>query len=208
MKAITTLLACLGSCISVLKAADEIDLKSCPEIGWHFKIAPYLDVAGSLQKDGKEKAVKHLRSWADSGQHEDQVIILCRMLFEPRKHQEFRRPLIGDPSFIGGSHWPLEPIAVHEGIPILVTYGYVLDEAAEPSRQYLQYCIDHCRWRAVPYTSHTPDELKKIIAQWLSEQKWPRPLDAREQDFFAGQAEAAPGEQPETQATHGVTATR
>ena len=192
MKTIAILLACLSSYIPVLKAADEIDLKPCPAIGWHFKIAPYLDVAGSLQKEGKKKAVKHLRSWADSGQHEDQVIILCRMLFEPKKQQEFRRPLIGDPSFFGGNHWPLEPIAVYEGIPILVTHGYVLDEAAESSRDYLQYCVDRCSWRQAPYSARAPEELKKIVDQWLSKQKWPQSLDAEEQRFFTSQAEAAP----------------
>jgi hypothetical protein len=196
MKTISILFACLSSCISVLKAADEIDLKPCPAIGWHFKIEPYLNVAGSLQKEGKEKAIQRLRSWADSRQHEDQVIILCRMLFEPKDQQEFRRPRIGGPSFFGGTgfnDWPLEPIAVHEGVPILITHGYRLAGEPESSQDYLRYCIDHCSWRPVPYTARTSEELKKIVAQWLSKQKWPRPLDAKELGFFTSQAEADPG---------------
>ena len=196
MKTLSILIACLSISISVLKGAEEIDVKSCPPIGWQFKISPYLNVASALQAEGKDSAIRRLRSWADTRAYEDQMVVLCRMLFEPKGQGEFRRPRIGAPSFFGGTStadWPLEPIALHDGVPILVTETYRLAGEPEASRDYLQYCIEKCEWRAVPYRPRTPEELKKAVAGWLSQQRWQRPLDSRGQAFFAGQAEPDAG---------------
>ena len=43
----------------------------------------------------------------------DRVIVLCRMLFTNKTSAEFRRPLLGEPVFLGEARdvdWPLEPI--------------------------------------------------------------------------------------------------
>lgn len=140
MKTIPFLCACLVMSMPTLPAADEVLIESCPPIGRDFKIAPYLSVAKSLQEEGSDKAILRLGSWADTGKHEDQVVILCRMLFEAKKGTDFRRPRIGGAAFLGGTDypdWPLEPIDIYESVPILITSGYMLGGFPEASSRYL-----------------------------------------------------------------------
>ena len=175
-----------------LSAGEEIPIESCPAIGWHFKIAPYLSVAKSLQDQGRERAIQRLQSWADTRKHENQVVILCRMLFEAKTGQEFRRPRIGGAAFLGGSgypDWPLEPIAIYEHVPILITYGYSLGGVPEFSGNYLRFCVDNCNWRQACYSVRSAEELKKIVAKWLTERKWPTPISAQDRAFFTDQVE-------------------
>jgi hypothetical protein len=114
------------------------------------------------------------------------------MLFETKKGREFRRPRIGGAAFLGGTDypdWPLEPIAIYENIPILITYGYMLGGVPEASGQYLSFCADNCNWRQARYTVRSAEELKKIIAKWLTERKWPTHLSDTDRAFFTDQAE-------------------
>jgi len=192
MKTIQFLFACLAMSLPTLRAADEVSIESCPLIGWDFKIVPYLSVAKSLQEEGRDKAILRLRSWADTRKHEDQVVILCRMLFEAKKGTEFRRPGIGGAAFLGGTDypdWPLEPINIYEGVPILITHGYALAGTPESSRRYLDFCIENCDWRQARYSVQSHDELKELITKWLTSRKWPTPLSARDRAFFTDQAE-------------------
>ena len=192
MKTIQFLFACLAMSMLTLRAADEVSIETCPPIGWKFKIAPYLSVAKYLQEEGRDKAILRLRSWADTGKHEDQVVILCRMLFEAKKGTEFRRPRIGGAAFLGGTDypdWPLEPIDIYESVPILITYGYMLGGVPEASVRYLDFCVESCDWRQARYSVRSHEELKEIVAKWLISRKWPVPLPARDQAFFTDQAE-------------------
>lgn len=191
MRTIASILMASAMIVSILNAAEDPAISDCTEIGWHFKIAPYLSVAKSLQDHGREKAIMRLQSWADSQKHEAQVVILCRMLFETKNEVEFRRPRIGGAAFIGRTDypdWPLEPIDIYEGAPILVTYGYRLGGFPEPSRSYLDFCVKNCKWRQGRYAVRTADELKKIVAKWLTHRKWPAPLSDRDRAFFIDQA--------------------
>lgn len=113
------------------------------------------------------------------------------MLFEAKNEVEFRRPLIGGAAFFGKTdypHWPLEPIDIYEGVPILVTYGYMLGGEPESSRAYVDFCVKNCKWRQDLYAVRTSDELKKIVAKWLTQRKWPAPLSDRDRAFFIDQA--------------------
>ncbi len=191
MKAIMFLATCLAIAMSAPGAADEISPATCPPIGRDFRIAPYLELAAALQKEGRDKAVRRLRSWADSGKYEDQVVILCRMLFEAKQGKEFRRPLIGRAAFFGGTgsaDWPLEPIDLHEGVPILITRGYALGGFPEPSARYLELCTGNCKWREAPYSVRPAGELKEIIAAWMARRNWPQALSEHDRAFFIGQA--------------------
>ena len=201
MKTIQFLFACLVMCLPTLRAADEVTIETCPPIGWDFKIVPYLSVAKSLQEEGRDKAILRLRSWADTEKHEDQVVILCRMLFEVKKGTEFRRPRIGGAAFLGRTDypdWPLEPIDIYENVPILVTHGYRLGGVPEASARYLDFCVENCNWRQARYSVLSHEELKGIVAKWLTTRKWPVPLQPRDQAFFTDQAEQAGRGQPAT----------
>jgi len=200
MKTILFLFA-LAMSMPALRAADEISVETCPSIGWDFKIVPYLSVAKSLQEEGRDKAILRLRSWADSRKQEDQVVILCRMLFETKKGREFRRPRIGEAAFLGGTDypdWPLEPIDIYERVPILITHGYRVGGFTEPSGRYLDFCVESCNWRQDRFTVRSTDELRKIFAKWLTQRKWTAPLSARDRAFFIEQAEPNGGGQPAT----------
>jgi hypothetical protein len=201
MKTIQFLFVCLAMSMLTLRAADEASIETCPPIGWNFRIVPYLSVAKSLQEEGSEKAILRLRSWANTGKHEDQVVILCRMLFEAKKGQEFRRPRIGGAAFFGGTDypdWPLEPIDIYESIPILITNGYILGGVPEPSGRYLDFCVNNCEWRQARYSVRSHDELKAIVAKWLTSRKWTVALSARDLAFFTNQAEQDGTGQPAT----------
>ncbi len=192
MKTIQFLVAILAMGMLTLRAADEASIEACPPIGWSFKILPYLNVARSLQEEGREKAVVRLRSWAKTGKHERQVVILCRMLFDAKKGREIRGPMIGEASFFGETHhpdWPLEPIEIYESVPILITPGYRLFGLPESSDRYLDFCIKNCEWRQARYPVRTHDELKGVVARWLTSRKWPVGLSVRDQTFFTKQAE-------------------
>ncbi len=106
--------------------AEELPLKACQPIGNGYRIEPYPAVAKGLQQFGQDKAVAKLRGWAKGHQAEDQVIILTRMLFENKGGGEIRQPMIGEPVPLGETtyaDWPAAPIALYEGIPILITKG-------------------------------------------------------------------------------------
>lgn len=116
------------------------------------------------------------------------------MLFEAKNGAQYRPPGIGKAAFLGGTdnpNWPLEPIDIYEGVPILITYEYVLFGFPEPSVSYLDFCVKNCDWRQTRYSVRAHDELKGIVAKWLTSQKWPTPLTARDRAFFTDQAEQA-----------------
>jgi len=172
-------------------SAKEIDISKCPSIGWNFKISPYLKVSKQLQALGKPKAIQQLEQWAKSQKYEDQVVILCRILFVARKGKVFRRPGLGGANFHGGTNykdWTNEPVALHGGIPILITYGYSLYGQAEPSSTYLEYCQKSCDWNKTKYKILTQKEIRIKIGDFVSSTKWKVALSPREMNFFTNQS--------------------
>lgn len=112
-----------------------------------------------LQKRGKERAVKDLR--AGAAHHPLKVIMLCRMLFTQKPNSTFRRPFLGAPIFIAASdtgNWPLEPIAIVDGVPFDVTTGYVLAGRPESARSYVEYCATNCDWSQYRYSAKSKEK--------------------------------------------------
>ena len=121
---------------------------------------------------------------------ERRVIILCRMLFTERHGSDFRRPRIGAASFFGGTDypdWPLEPIALVDGVPFLITRGYALGGMAEPDEWYLCYCETNCDWSSFRYTIKTEQQKRDALNRLVASPKWKTPLDKYEWEFFAEQ---------------------
>jgi len=192
MKSLSIFLVFFGISISSVMANDNLSIASCPAIGWDFKIAPYLKLAQELQKSDHVVMVSKLREWAATNKYEDQVVILCRMLFASSSNKEFRRPRIGGAHFLGETdykHWPLEPITIHKNVPILITYGYSLGGKAEPSLWYVNYCVNECEPSKIRYEIVEPKTVSAIINDWLAHQKWTEPLSKRDREFFTKQAE-------------------
>jgi hypothetical protein len=91
------------------------------------------------------------------------------------------------PSGTTYSDWPLEPIELVDGIPFLVSQGYILAGHAEHPLQYLSYCIQECDWSSFRFAPKSVGEKQRALQKLLSSPKWKRPLDDRNRAFFAAQ---------------------
>ena len=152
--------------------------------GDRYKVDPYIAAAAKFQAIGKEKTFEALKK--DGGF--DSTIVLARMLFTAKPKKEFRRPMIGEASFLGGSSyedWPLEPIEIVDGIPFLVVVGYSL--SGRPEVSYLDYCIKECDWGAAEFKPRSMGEKKKALAKLLASPKWKKQLTADEKAFLSAQ---------------------
>lgn len=126
-----------------------------------FSPTAYLSLAIELQGLGRDRALMHLSSWA-KGPHAARVIPLCRMLFVPKDGRTFRAPALGAPGSLprsDGGEWPLEPIAIVDGVPFLITIGYTLAGLPESGNQYLDYCESSCAWNPVRYSIKSDAQL-------------------------------------------------
>jgi len=136
-----------------------------------FKITHYLESAVEIQRLDLQKRADRLKEIAADPQHASELYPLCRMLFDAKPDEKFRRPLIGGPMFIDGreiANWPLEPITIRQNIPILVATGYVLGGHAEEPEKYLAYCLDKCQWRDVKYAVAEKSEIKKEVEAFIA----------------------------------------
>jgi hypothetical protein len=137
-----------------------------------YRIAHYLESAAALQKLDPDKRAARLRELAEDPARASEVFPLCRMLFEAKSKAAFRRPGIGAPLFIGGTEdladWPLEPITIVDGVPILVVRGYMLAGFAEPPKWYVEYCLSDCKWRDVRYAPIDAAQLKGIVEKFIA----------------------------------------
>ena len=160
--------------------ASAADIKDCGRIG-SYKIAPYMALAIELQALPKDAAVARLRKWADTHEYDEQVIILCRMLFEPRPGVEFRRPLLGGPQLYGGTtmkDWPLEPITVVDDVPFLTASSYMIAGGKpEEGTTYLNDCISTADWTSRKYRVVSHQEVTAAFEKLLKSSIWKQPLD-------------------------------
>lgn len=93
------------------------------------------------------------------------------MLFQAKPSGEFRRPRIGGPEFIDRGNirdWPLEPITLREGVPILVVTGYHLAGVAESPEKYLEYCLTQCDWSETVYAVKSKEQIKQIVEEFIA----------------------------------------
>ncbi len=124
------MLLCLASTVSMIAQGEQDPLAELAKLECgSFRIDPCLRAAAKLQALGKDKALASLREAAKKRDRNFAVIVLCRILFTKKDDGEFRRPLIGGAFFFGGtsySDWPLEPIALIDNTPFMVTRSYII----------------------------------------------------------------------------------
>jgi hypothetical protein len=145
-----------------------------------------------LQAAGKKRACETLEKFAKEDKHNNQVIVLCRMLFIPKSKGDFRRPRIGAAEFMGETDypdWPVEPIDLVDGVPFLITIGYRGSGIPESGKSYLSYCIKNCDWSLHPFTPKSSAENKKSLEKLLASPKWNAELCEAEKMFLASQIE-------------------
>ncbi len=98
--------------------------------------------------------------------------------------------MIGGAGFFGGtdySDWPLEPIELVDGVPFLITRGYVLGGLPEADEWYLHYCETNCDWSNSHYAIKTDQQKREALYKLLASPKWKRPLDTSEREFLSEQ---------------------
>jgi hypothetical protein len=59
--------------------------------------------------------------------------------------------------------WPLEPIALYSNSPFHFGGGYILGGCAETPLQYLEYCIQCCKWSERRYRPKGEQELRETL---------------------------------------------
>jgi hypothetical protein len=136
-----------------------------------YRIAHYLDAAAKLQALAPDERAARLRHLALDPTRGSEVYPLCRMLFEATPGGEFRRPGIGAAHFIDGGRyedWPLEPITLHQGVPILIVDAYTLAGYAERPDSYLEYCLTQCKWRDTTYATLRPDHGEAAVRDLIA----------------------------------------
>lgn len=171
-------IACLVSlsCTTNYRAEIKISLANLPEItGETYKITPFLNTAISLQKVGKETAIKILKAALAVENQDQKIIVLCRMLFVPRQNQQFRNPMLGLPLHLGMTkmeNWPLTPIEIVDGVPFLIVRGYLLAGHAESGAQYLDYCLENCDWNNYQYQEKSLSQKEQALEKFFADPKW------------------------------------
>ncbi len=155
-----------------------------------YSIKRTLDTARELQKSGTEEAIVQLKAWAKANPDDFRTIVMCRMLFKG-KESPLRRPPLGGAVFLGGTtydDWPLEPIAIFEGVPILITQGYAVGGEAEPVEVYLSYCIQEGTWVPERYEDKTNKQIKASLERFIAATEWKQELSDSEKQFLMSQA--------------------
>jgi hypothetical protein len=157
-----------------------------------YKVDPYIRVAVELQSMDRSAALARLHAMAGDPRPAARVIVLSRMLFTPRSPAGLRRPMIGGALFLGGtnySDWPQEPIELVDGIPFLITYGYVVGGLPESDESYLQYCETHGDWSTFRYSVKTAQQKRDALNKLFASDKWKTTLTDSERKSLAEQIE-------------------
>lgn len=153
-----------------------------------YRASHYLDLAVRVQKLEPAAREAALRELAQDRKRASQVYPLCRMLFEAKGKGEFRRPAIGGAAFLGGTtyeDWPLEPITVYQGMPILIVGGYMLRGFPEPPGSYVDYCLKTCTWSKTTFAPADPARRRRLVGEFIAA----HPKLARDADWLRAQAE-------------------
>lgn len=150
------------------------------ELGWAprelgldlfaFKSDRYIKAAAAIQAAGPEKAVAMLRKPIKGVTYGCDPHVLCRMLFKAKPGGEFRRPYLGAPWFIFTREegWPLEPIALVDGVPFYVVTVYQGHGFGERPESYLEWCLQNCDWSDEKFTPKTTEEKQKALEKLLA----------------------------------------
>ena len=160
-----------------------------------YRVNAYLQLAIELQQMDRVARTNRLREMCDNSATASQIYVLCRMLFEADGPEEFRPPGIGNPSFADSPQgnsatkaqnpWPLDPIALHQGIPILVVLGYYSTGLPESPLSYLEYCQNSCKERPERFRPRSNDEILAVLQDFLES----HPRFAAQRQFILNQAD-------------------
>jgi hypothetical protein len=125
------------------------------------------------------------------------IYVLCRMLFVARPGSRFAPPFLGDPGFLGkagpsqvltnglGSlyfpSWPLCPIEIVDGVPFLITDGYLRQGIiqADEVKNYVSYCVKNCDWSQIQFAPKTVEQKAAALENLLASPNFRADRDPR-----------------------------
>jgi hypothetical protein len=185
-------LAAVFAIIGTVRAGPSEPLSGLSDLYFDtFKADTYIQAAVELQAIGRERALRRLHAMALDRDSYSKVIILCRMLFAQSASSNFRAPRLGMPMYLGGTNdtdWPIAPIEVVDGVPFLITSGYLLAGKAESAESYLRYSESDADWSGLHYTIKTTQEKQDALTKLLASPKWKTWDDAHVRvEFFSRQ---------------------
>jgi hypothetical protein len=167
----------------------SVDSLPAPTIS-AYRCDPYIECAAKFQALGKERALPVLRQLAKStGRRDHRVILLCRMLFSNRPDKPLSRPALGAGGFPRGdsSSWPDEPLAIVDGVPFLIVFGYSLGGVPEHPSWYLDRCEKDADWSTYRYRPRSMKDKEASLAKFLALPAWMPPADKRERATYERQ---------------------
>jgi hypothetical protein len=160
--------------------------------GVPYVVDAFIQSAIVMQSVDYATALERLHSMAQRKDNSrNEVFILCRMLFTQRGGAGFRGPGLGQDLFIGcdctNYGWPLEPIELVDGVPFLISKGYLLAGIAESPEQYLDYCETNCSWSGFRYEIKTDQQEIEALNRLLYSLNLKKRLSESDVDFLKGQ---------------------
>jgi hypothetical protein len=175
------------------KSLDAHDASELPDsFTQDYSCERILNEALRLQDLDPTARAGELLKLAHVLEHRSDVFPLCRMLFEAKPGASFRPPGLGAPVYIwrdSRETWPLEPITIYNGLPILVVRGYNLSGAAEWPIDYLQYCLTDCRWRTERVKPLSAERIHELMEEFIKLY----PTGLKDVAWLRGQAEDSTG---------------
>jgi len=108
------------------------------------------------------------------------LVLVCRMLFEPEDVEYLRRPKIGRLFFpsmgVEGKDWPHFPIAVEDGVPFLLCSNYTYISGLESGFEYLEYCLKNGKYRKDPTEIPGKEKIGEALLSLLTSERWKKIL--------------------------------
>lgn len=170
----------------------KINIEDCGKMDCEYRITPYLKLAISLQEMGEKKAIDKLKTWAKDRGLNKQVILLCIMLFDKNENIDYPFPVLGEPSYFGGTNlrdWEKPIIQIYKGAPILLIRGHTMFGKGEDSPSYLNRCIKNCKWKKQKYRMIKKEKLRELMREFIFTTKWKVELSKWDKMFFMAQCE-------------------
>jgi hypothetical protein len=163
-------------------------------IGDEYRVKDVLGQCARLQRweaRWENLGVSELMRMAVMGEpSEDTAIVLCRLLFRGRDGGALRRPMRGEPGFLGDTScadWPLEPVHLFQSVPFCIVSMYSLAGLPELPPGYLAYCLRAGAWNPDPYPEMSEMDLKAIAHDFIARGPWARTLASFEQQMLLAQ---------------------
>jgi hypothetical protein len=137
-----------------------------------YSISHYLELAVEFQKLDPDARGRALLKLAGDRKRGSEVYPLCRTLFQAKDKQEFRQPSIGSFIYIGrgrteAADWPLAPITIFKGVPILVVHGCLFAGTLGKPADYVSYCLAECRWSDTKFERLEKAKIRELVDEFF-----------------------------------------